>query len=205
MNWIELNWIELNWCPVFADAPLDSIFESLGISGETKGKIGKKASKCPYCDRFFKRNGADLQQHIWAHEGERRESYWECDFLCKVKRLTSSLDDPLKCFALLTLSTEIWVWRNVVTIFKLCLYFTQVWNPSNAQSVTTPRVARATSRHTWTGTTQKRPTCATCVGRSSNPSAVWRVTSSCTRLMVRAFSNPLDSCNNCTEAFGMFL
>ena len=61
MNWIELNWIELNWCPVFADAPLDSIFESLGISGETKGKIGKKASKCPYCDRFFKRNGADLQ------------------------------------------------------------------------------------------------------------------------------------------------
>ncbi|XP_031431515.1 zinc finger protein ZFAT isoform X2 [Clupea harengus] len=67
------------------DAPLDSIFESLGISGETKGKIGKKASKCPYCDRFFKRNGADLQQHIWAHEGVKPFKCSICDYASRSK------------------------------------------------------------------------------------------------------------------------
>ncbi|XP_062394694.1 zinc finger protein ZFAT-like isoform X2 [Sardina pilchardus] len=67
------------------DAPLDSIFESLGISGDTKGKIGKKASRCPYCDRFFKRNGADLQQHIWAHEGIKPFKCSICDYASRSK------------------------------------------------------------------------------------------------------------------------
>ncbi|KAI4882454.1 hypothetical protein NFI96_033348 [Prochilodus magdalenae] len=51
------------------DASWSSISDALGIRVHVKGVIGKRASKCPYCHCFFTRNGADMQQHIWAHEG----------------------------------------------------------------------------------------------------------------------------------------
>lgn len=57
-------------CCDYIDVSLNYISEALGIRVHVKGVIGKRASKCPYCDCFFTRNGADLQQHIWAHEGE---------------------------------------------------------------------------------------------------------------------------------------
>lgn len=56
-------------CCDYIDVSLNYISEALGIRVHVKGVIGKRASKCPYCDCFFTRNGADLQQHIWAHEG----------------------------------------------------------------------------------------------------------------------------------------
>lgn len=51
------------------DVSMNYMSETLGIRVHVKGVIGKRASKCPYCDCFFTRNGSDLQQHIWAHEG----------------------------------------------------------------------------------------------------------------------------------------
>ncbi|CAB1321299.1 unnamed protein product, partial [Coregonus sp. 'balchen'] len=59
------------------------------ISGtfiQMKGLIGKRASKCPYCDSYFMRNGADLQQHIWAHEGKQFKCT-ECDYSAAQKPL----------------------------------------------------------------------------------------------------------------------
>ncbi|KAL2084453.1 hypothetical protein ACEWY4_019971 [Coilia grayii] len=67
------------------DAPLDSILKSLGITNEAKCKMTKKVSRCPYCDRFFKRNGADLQQHIWAHEGVKPYKCSVCDYAARSK------------------------------------------------------------------------------------------------------------------------
>lgn len=52
------------------DTSLTNTLEALGIRAHVKGVIGKRASKCPYCDCYFTRNGTDMQQHIWAHEGE---------------------------------------------------------------------------------------------------------------------------------------
>lgn len=69
---------------------LNHISEMLGIRVHVKGVIGKRASKCPYCDCFFTRNGADLQQHIWAHEG-----WFNVFFYLVVKRM--HLNEPPQC------------------------------------------------------------------------------------------------------------
>lgn len=67
------------------DVPLNVISEALGIRVHVKGVIGKRASKCPYCDYFFTRNGADLQQHIWAHEGLKPFKCSQCDYASRSK------------------------------------------------------------------------------------------------------------------------
>uniref|UniRef100_A0A672SEI5 Zinc finger and AT-hook domain containing n=1 Tax=Sinocyclocheilus grahami TaxID=75366 RepID=A0A672SEI5_SINGR len=67
------------------DVSLNYISETLGIRVHVKGVIGKRASKCPYCDCFFTRNGADLQQHIWAHEGLKPYKCSQCDYASRSK------------------------------------------------------------------------------------------------------------------------
>uniref|UniRef100_A0A8C2J8B7 Zinc finger and AT hook domain containing n=1 Tax=Cyprinus carpio TaxID=7962 RepID=A0A8C2J8B7_CYPCA len=67
------------------DVSLNHISETLGIRVHVKGVIGKRASKCPYCDCFFTRNGADLQQHIWAHEGLKPYKCSQCDYASRSK------------------------------------------------------------------------------------------------------------------------
>ncbi|XP_026863072.2 zinc finger protein ZFAT isoform X1 [Electrophorus electricus] len=67
------------------DTSLSTISETLGIRVHVKGVIGKRASKCPYCDSYFTRNGADMQQHIWAHEGVRPFKCSLCDYASRSK------------------------------------------------------------------------------------------------------------------------
>ncbi|XP_076826313.1 zinc finger protein ZFAT [Brachyhypopomus gauderio] len=67
------------------DTSLSTISETLGIRVHVKGVIGKRASKCPYCDSYFTRNGADMQQHIWAHEGLRPFKCSLCDYASRSK------------------------------------------------------------------------------------------------------------------------
>uniref|UniRef100_A0A8C1SXD2 Zinc finger and AT hook domain containing n=1 Tax=Cyprinus carpio TaxID=7962 RepID=A0A8C1SXD2_CYPCA len=67
------------------DVSLNYISETLGLRVHVKGVIGKRASKCPYCDCFFTRNGADLQQHIWAHEGLKPYKCSQCDYASRSK------------------------------------------------------------------------------------------------------------------------
>lgn len=64
---LYLNYKKCFFC---LDTSLTTTLEALGIRAHVKGAIGKRASKCPYCDCYFTRNGTDMQQHIWAHEGE---------------------------------------------------------------------------------------------------------------------------------------
>ncbi|XP_041758507.1 zinc finger protein ZFAT [Coregonus clupeaformis] len=67
------------------DTPMNAISEALGVRVQMKGLIGKRASKCPYCDSYFMRNGADLQQHIWAHEGVKPFKCSLCDYASRSK------------------------------------------------------------------------------------------------------------------------
>ncbi|KAL7874979.1 hypothetical protein SRHO_G00059490 [Serrasalmus rhombeus] len=67
------------------DESWSTISETLGIRVHVKGVIGKRASKCPYCDYFFTRNGADMQQHIWAHEGVKPFKCSLCDYASRSK------------------------------------------------------------------------------------------------------------------------
>ncbi|XP_064817334.1 zinc finger protein ZFAT-like [Oncorhynchus masou masou] len=67
------------------DTPMDTISEALGVRVQMKGLIGKRASKCPYCDSYFMRNGADLQQHIWAHQGVKPFKCSLCDYASRSK------------------------------------------------------------------------------------------------------------------------
>uniref|UniRef100_A0A4W5MC03 Zinc finger and AT-hook domain containing n=1 Tax=Hucho hucho TaxID=62062 RepID=A0A4W5MC03_9TELE len=67
------------------DTPMNTISEALGVRVQMKGLIGKRASKCPYCDSYFMRNGADLQQHIWAHQGVKPFKCSLCDYASRSK------------------------------------------------------------------------------------------------------------------------
>uniref|UniRef100_A0A8C7LXQ6 Zinc finger and AT hook domain containing n=1 Tax=Oncorhynchus mykiss TaxID=8022 RepID=A0A8C7LXQ6_ONCMY len=67
------------------DTPMNTISEALGVRVQVKGLIGKRASKCPYCDSYFMRNGADLQQHIWAHQGVKPFKCSLCDYASRSK------------------------------------------------------------------------------------------------------------------------
>ncbi|XP_057195557.1 zinc finger protein ZFAT-like isoform X2 [Triplophysa rosa] len=67
------------------DVSMNYMSETLGIRVHVKGVIGKRASKCPYCDCFFTRNGSDLQQHIWAHEGLKPYKCSLCDYASRSK------------------------------------------------------------------------------------------------------------------------
>ncbi|XP_022530053.2 zinc finger protein ZFAT [Astyanax mexicanus] len=67
------------------DTSWSTISEALGIRVHVKGVIGKRASKCPYCDCFFTRNGTDMQQHIWAHEGVKPFKCPICDYASRSK------------------------------------------------------------------------------------------------------------------------
>ncbi|KAJ8415785.1 hypothetical protein AAFF_G00403420 [Aldrovandia affinis] len=67
------------------DVSMNTISEVLGRRVQLKGLIGKRASKCPYCDCYFMRNGTDLQQHIWAHEGVKPYKCSLCDYATRSK------------------------------------------------------------------------------------------------------------------------
>ncbi|XP_017327742.1 zinc finger protein ZFAT [Ictalurus punctatus] len=67
------------------DTSLTTTLEALGIRAHVKGVIGKRASKCPYCDCYFTRNGTDMQQHIWAHEGVKPFKCSLCDYASRSK------------------------------------------------------------------------------------------------------------------------
>ncbi|KAL4616892.1 zinc finger protein ZFAT isoform X1 [Arapaima gigas] len=64
---------------------MSTISEVLGRRVQLKGVIGKRASKCPYCDCYFMRNGTDLQQHIWAHEGIKPYKCSLCEYATRSK------------------------------------------------------------------------------------------------------------------------
>uniref|UniRef100_A0A8C7JCT7 Zinc finger and AT-hook domain containing n=1 Tax=Oncorhynchus kisutch TaxID=8019 RepID=A0A8C7JCT7_ONCKI len=70
---------------IHPDTPMNTISEALGVRVQVKGLIGKRASKCPYCDSYFMRNGADLQQHIWAHQGVKPFKCSLCDYASRSK------------------------------------------------------------------------------------------------------------------------
>ncbi|KAJ8354340.1 hypothetical protein SKAU_G00219070 [Synaphobranchus kaupii] len=67
------------------DVSMNTISEVLGRRVQLKGLIGKRASKCPYCDCYFMRNSTDLQQHIWAHEGVKPFKCSQCDYATRSK------------------------------------------------------------------------------------------------------------------------
>ncbi|XP_062847085.1 zinc finger protein ZFAT-like [Trichomycterus rosablanca] len=62
------------------DASLSTVLEALGIRAHVKGVIGKRGTKCPYCEFYCTRNGSDMQQHIWAHEGVKPFKCLQCDY-----------------------------------------------------------------------------------------------------------------------------
>ncbi|TRY94758.1 hypothetical protein DNTS_021629 [Danionella cerebrum] len=67
------------------EVSLSYISQALGIRVQVKGVIGKRASKCPYCECLFSRNGANFQRHIWAHEGVKPFKCSECDYASRNK------------------------------------------------------------------------------------------------------------------------
>ncbi|XP_036395514.1 zinc finger protein ZFAT-like isoform X2 [Megalops cyprinoides] len=67
------------------DVSMSTMSEVLGRRVQLKGLIGKRASKCPYCDCYFMRNGTDLQQHIWAHEGVKPYKCSLCEYATRSK------------------------------------------------------------------------------------------------------------------------
>ncbi|XP_041105172.1 zinc finger protein ZFAT-like [Polyodon spathula] len=67
------------------EVSMNTISEILGRRVQLKGLIGKRASKCPYCDCYLMRNGSDLQRHIWAHEGVKPFKCSLCDYATRSK------------------------------------------------------------------------------------------------------------------------
>ncbi|XP_051791971.1 zinc finger protein ZFAT-like isoform X2 [Erpetoichthys calabaricus] len=67
------------------EVSMNTISQILGRRVQLKGLIGKRASKCPYCDCYFMRNGSDLQRHIWAHEGLKPFKCSVCDYATRSK------------------------------------------------------------------------------------------------------------------------
>ncbi|XP_062322195.1 zinc finger protein ZFAT-like [Osmerus eperlanus] len=67
------------------ETPMSALTAVLGVRVQVKGKIGTRPSKCPYCDSYFIRNGTDLQQHIWAHEGVKPFKCSLCDYASRSK------------------------------------------------------------------------------------------------------------------------
>ncbi|XP_069778334.1 zinc finger protein ZFAT isoform X2 [Narcine bancroftii] len=67
------------------EVPMSTISEILGKRVQLKGLIGKRAVKCPYCDCYFRKNGTDLQRHIWAHEGLKPFKCSVCDYATRSK------------------------------------------------------------------------------------------------------------------------
>ncbi|XP_058866144.1 zinc finger protein ZFAT-like [Acipenser ruthenus] len=67
------------------EVSMNTISEILGRKVQLKGLIGKRASKCPYCDCYLMRNGSDLQRHIWAHEGVKPFKCSLCDYATRSK------------------------------------------------------------------------------------------------------------------------
>ncbi|XP_060726877.1 zinc finger protein ZFAT-like isoform X1 [Tachysurus vachellii] len=70
---------------IHPDTSLTYTLEALGIRAHFKGVIGKRALKCPYCDCYFTKNGTDMQQHIWAHEGVKPYKCSLCDYASRSK------------------------------------------------------------------------------------------------------------------------
>lgn len=50
------------------------------VPAEGKGRMEKRADKCPYCDSYFLKNSNDFQQHIWAHQGVKPYTCNMCDY-----------------------------------------------------------------------------------------------------------------------------
>ncbi|KAJ8288164.1 hypothetical protein COCON_G00008230 [Conger conger] len=67
------------------DVSMDAFSEVLGKPVQLQGLIGKRASKCPYCDSYFMRNSTELQQHVWAHEGLKPYKCSQCDYATRSK------------------------------------------------------------------------------------------------------------------------
>ncbi|XP_067834708.1 zinc finger protein ZFAT-like isoform X3 [Heptranchias perlo] len=67
------------------EVPMSTISEILGKRVQLKGLIGKRAVKCPYCDCYFRKNGTDLQRHIWAHEGVKPFKCSVCEYATRSK------------------------------------------------------------------------------------------------------------------------
>ncbi|XP_042201509.1 zinc finger protein ZFAT isoform X2 [Callorhinchus milii] len=67
------------------EVPMSTISEILGKRVQLKGLIGKRAVKCPYCDCYFRKNGTDLQRHIWAHEGVKPFKCLSCEYATRSK------------------------------------------------------------------------------------------------------------------------
>ncbi|XP_067136935.1 zinc finger protein ZFAT-like isoform X2 [Centruroides vittatus] len=75
----------------------------LGNNHRVIGRIGRCSYKCPYCSRVFHRSSADLQKHIWIHEGIKPFKCSECSHTCrsrnnlKIHMLRHSNDKPHLC------------------------------------------------------------------------------------------------------------
>ncbi|XP_035281526.1 zinc finger protein ZFAT-like isoform X5 [Anguilla anguilla] len=67
------------------DLSMDTISEVLGRRAQLKGLIGKRATKCPYCDCYFLRNSTELKQHVWAHEGVKPYKCSLCEYATRSK------------------------------------------------------------------------------------------------------------------------
>ncbi|XP_049710173.1 zinc finger protein ZFAT isoform X2 [Elephas maximus indicus] len=67
------------------EVSMSTISEVLGRRVQLKGLIGKRATKCPYCDFYFMKNGSDLQRHIWAHEGVKPFKCSLCEYATRSK------------------------------------------------------------------------------------------------------------------------
>ncbi|XP_072324350.1 zinc finger protein ZFAT isoform X1 [Scyliorhinus torazame] len=67
------------------EVPMSTISEILGKRVQLKGLIGKRVVKCPYCDCYFRKNGTDLQRHIWAHEGVKPFKCSVCEYATRSK------------------------------------------------------------------------------------------------------------------------
>ncbi|XP_006830909.1 PREDICTED: zinc finger protein ZFAT-like [Chrysochloris asiatica] len=67
------------------EVSMSTVSEVLGRRVQLKGLIGKRATKCPHCDFYFMKNGADLQRHIWAHEGVKPFKCSLCEYATRSK------------------------------------------------------------------------------------------------------------------------
>nr|XP_032816704.1 zinc finger protein ZFAT isoform X2 [Petromyzon marinus] len=75
------------------EVPASSIAKLLGKPVQMKGLIGKRAIKCPYCDKHFHKASTDLQRHIWSHEGLKPFKCSKCPYATGNKsNLTSHMN-----------------------------------------------------------------------------------------------------------------
>ncbi|XP_050398943.1 zinc finger protein ZFAT isoform X1 [Patella vulgata] len=82
---------------------MEELEKLTGYKHRLHGKMGRRSYKCPYCERIFMKANAELQKHIWMHEGIKPFKCAVCTYSCRSKNnlqahmLRHSAEKPFHC------------------------------------------------------------------------------------------------------------